>query len=156
MKREQSSRVVIVVELGGEWPPWISESADGPERRVVAEREGEPPEALCERLGSVLETLARDDARLKSAIVVTNQRTDARQMARRRALLEALGAAADKRTREIVLAPPTEASPALRQALGALAADVARPGGPRIHVGNGDGTASRPFATTPLGVAHVA
>src|SRR5690606_19040514 len=100
--------------------------------------------------------LARDGARLKAAILVTNQRTDARQMARRRAVLDALARAADARTREIVLAPPAEAPHALRQALGALAAEAARPAGPRIHVGSGDGIASRPIATTPLGVAHVA
>lgn len=156
VKREQPSRVVIVVELGGEWPPWVSESSDGAERRVVAEPEDEPFEALEARLGEALGALARDGARLKAAILVTNQRTDARQMARRRAVLDALARAADARTREIVLAPPAEAPHALRQALGALAAEAARPAGPRIHVGSGDGIASRPIATTPLGVAHVA
>lgn len=76
--------VLIVMELGSEWPGWLSEcSGNGPRRVVAVQEEGEALASFTERAQDRTARLLADDGELCLAIVACNDRTDPFAMATR-------------------------------------------------------------------------
>ena len=115
--------LLIAVELGAEWPEGLTERA-GAVRRVVAQTEGETPEAFAVRIGSVAGRLFPPRVEIRDAVVACNERTDpAASIARRTigsALLERMGPRGT-----LVLAAGPRAGGRLRHSISALAIDLA-------------------------------
>jgi hypothetical protein len=115
--------LLIAVELGAEWPEGLAERA-GAVRRVVAQAEGETPEAFAVRLGAVAGRLFPPRVELRDAVLACNERTDPGASIARRtigsALLERIGPSG---TLMFVAGP--RAGGRLRHSLSALAIDLA-------------------------------
>jgi hypothetical protein len=122
MTSEAQEPVLIAVELGAEWPRWMSDLVRQSPRRVVSQEEGEEPLGFAERACRLADALAGGPG-LGSAVVLCNERTDqAQDTARRRLaakLLPGLGKAG-----RLVLTSSAHASEPLRKALNTLARDV--------------------------------
>jgi hypothetical protein len=115
--------MLIAVELGADWPDGL-DIERGVVRRVVAQSEGETPEAFAVRLGGLAGRLFSTGVELTSAVVACNERTDPSATLARRAmgamLLERMGPSAT-----LALAAGSRAGGRLRHALSALAIDLA-------------------------------
>lgn len=114
---------MIAVELGADWPEGLPIDR-GIVRRVVAQLEGETPEAFAVRLGGLAGRLFSTGVELTGAVVACNERTDPSATVARRSLgamlLERMGPSAT-----LVLAAGARAGGRLRHALSALAIDLA-------------------------------
>ena len=75
MSQEVAHRWFIAVELGAEWPAWMTELVGGSARRVVAQCEDELPERFAQRsLG-----LAATTHDIGGVLVLCNERADIAQ-----------------------------------------------------------------------------
>ena len=114
---------MIAVELGADWPDGLA-SERGIVRRVVAQSEGETPEAFAVRLGGLAGRLFSTGVELTGAVVACNERTDQTATLARRAmgamLLERMGPSAT-----LAFAAGPRAGGRLRHALSALAIELA-------------------------------
>jgi hypothetical protein len=115
---------LVAVELGAEWPEAIAVERNGAVRRVVAQEEGETPEAFAGRLAKLAGRLFQPGVELRNAVVACNERTDPAATIARRSigatLLERMGPSAT-----FVFAAGARAGGRLRHALSALAIDLA-------------------------------
>jgi hypothetical protein len=121
---DASSGILVAVELSGEWP---SLTMTGSERRVLVQLEGEAPLAFAERVTSGLDALFGRGVELRTRAVCCNERLDgAADEARRHLIGLTLGAMAQRRAGQVVLAAAPRASARLRGYLEALAASARR------------------------------
>ena len=124
---------IVAVELGSEFPNWISLLARSGEFRVVAEREGEGSPAFSARVLGAAAELASASSGLSRAILVCNERTDDRAVSARHELAQKVfDASAPARKPSLVLAASARASARLRQTLTDLAARI--PGNATIRI----------------------
>jgi hypothetical protein len=125
-KRKSCGGLLIVVELGADWPTLaeLGERAAG--RRVLAQEEGETPGQFAARVASQVDRLFGRGVLLTTAVVACNERLDP-NAARARAELArtALGIMA-KRTGTLLLSASERSSGRLRHALSSLAAELTR------------------------------
>jgi hypothetical protein len=123
-KVQKRPGLLVVVEIGAEWPARALTERPGSMRRVVAQSEGETPEAFAARLGSLVARLFSPGVELRDAVLACNERTDSAASVARRAIgalvLERLGA-----TGAFVFAAGSRSGGRLRHALTALAIDLA-------------------------------
>src|SRR5262245_23142774 len=125
MRRAQTRHLgmLIAVELGADWPDGLT-SDRGVVRRVIAQSEGETPEAFAVRLGGLAGRLFSTGVELTSAVVACNERTDQSATLARRSmgamLLERMGPSAT-----LAFAAGSRAGGRLKKALSALAIDLA-------------------------------
>jgi hypothetical protein len=122
MTREAQNAVLIAVELGAEWPRWMSDLVRKSPRRVVSQEEGEEPQGFAERASRVAQVLGAGSG-LGSAVVLCNERTDEKQDSARRRLAASLLPGLRGRGK-LVLTGSAHASEPLRNALKALAREV--------------------------------
>ena len=115
--------LLVVVELGGEWPSQATLATATPAlRRVLAQAEGETPAAFAERVASGLDSLFGRGAQLETVVVACNERADdAAEAARRKTLSLALGSMAKNKAGRAYLAASARSGGRLRHALSALA-----------------------------------
>lgn len=118
-----ASGLLVVVELGGEWPSQAALAPAGPAmRRVLAQAEGETPAVFFERVASSLDGLFGRGIQLETVVLACNERVDdAAQSARRKALGLALGNMAKHKSGRAYLAASARSGGRLRHALAALA-----------------------------------
>lgn len=113
---------MIVVELGAEWPSLkeLREPAGG--RRVLAQAEGESPNAFVTRVAEQVDGLFARGLPLTTAIVACNERLDdGAQRARAELSRAALGVMAKGRSGRLLLCASERSSGRLRHALSSLA-----------------------------------
>jgi hypothetical protein len=122
MTPEAQNPVLIAVELGAEWPRWMSDLVRKSPRRVVSQEEGEEPQGFAERTSRIAAALA-EGAGLGSAVVLCNERTDSKQDQARRSLTRSLLPELRERGR-LVLTGSAQASEPLRNALKTLAREL--------------------------------
>lgn len=122
MRRGQTTKVVlIVVELGSEWPSWLDETVGV--RRVCAEEEAETPASFASRVTDLLRT----GEGLQGAVLLCNERADAEQSLARRRTAAALAAALGSgKSGKLVIGAPARAGERLRTALAQVADEVSR------------------------------
>lgn len=115
--------LLVVVELGGEWPSPATLATSAPaRRRVVAQADGEGPATFAERVASGLDSLFDRGAQLETVVLACNERLDeAAEAARRRTLNLALGSMAKNKRGRVYLAASARSGGRLRHALSALA-----------------------------------
>ena len=121
-KPKSAGGVLIVVELGAEWPSLkeLREPAGG--RRVLAQGEGESPGAFVTRVTEQLDGLFTRGLPLTTAIVACNERLDeGAQQARAELSRAALSVMAKQRAGRLLLSASERSSGRLRHALSALA-----------------------------------
>lgn len=121
MSQAAHNPVLIAVELGAEWPRWMSDLVRKSPRRVVSQEEGEEPQGFAERAARVAAALAEGRG-LGSAVVLCNERTDGKQDAARRLLAARL--LPELRGRKLVLTASALSSEPLRDRLTVLAREV--------------------------------
>jgi hypothetical protein len=124
-KRKSSEGVLIVVELGADWPslPEVREPAAG--RRVLAQAEGESPAAFGARVAEQIDRVFARGVLLATAIVACNERLDdAAQRARADLARTAMGVMARERAGKLLLSTSERSSGRLRHALSSLASEL--------------------------------
>ena len=84
LRKNVKSGVLVVVELGAEWPSWMSELAGF--RRVLTQEEGEAPEAFAARARRTERSLFPRGVEKKTVALLCNERTDAAAMTSRLAV----------------------------------------------------------------------
>jgi hypothetical protein len=150
--------ILILVELGGEWPSPLS--SDGLLRRVLAQNEGETPAAFADRVANSLDGLFGKGVQLGTATLACNERLDpAAETARRKILGLALGSMAKHKAGRAYLAASARSGGRLRHALSALAQglfDEWRTAGLEVSVDFGDTSRAAAPAPTFLFTARVA
>jgi hypothetical protein len=152
-----SAGLLVVVELGGEWPSQAALTTPAPaRRRVLAQTEGETPATFAERVTSELESLFGRGVELETVIMACNERLDEpAASARRKTLSLALGSMAKNKRGRAYLAASARSGGRLRHALSALAQglfDEWRTAGLEVSVDFGEETRAAagtgPFAFT--------
>jgi hypothetical protein len=124
-KRKPSGGVLIVVELGADWPSLAGVQEPANARRVLAQSEGESPSSFVLRLAEQLDNLFARGVAMSTAIVACNERLDeAAQRARTELARTALGAMAKERAGSLLLSASDRSSARLRQALSSLASEL--------------------------------
>ncbi len=124
-KRKSQNGLLIVVELGAEWPA-LSEMRDpAATRRVLAQEEGEGPSAFVARVADGLDGLFVRGVTLETAVVACNERLD-ESAARARSELSrtVMGAMAKDQSGSLVLSASERSSGRLRHALSSLAGEL--------------------------------
>jgi hypothetical protein len=153
-----SGGLLVLVELGGEWPSPVS--TDGLLRRVLAQNEGETPAAFADRVANSLDGLFGKGVRLEAATLACNERLDpAAETARRKILGLALGSMAKHKAGRVYLAASARSGGRLRHGLSALAQglfDEWRTAGLEVSVDFGDASRTATPAPTFLFTARVA
>jgi hypothetical protein len=118
--------LLVIVELGGEWPQLaVRQAAAGP-RRVVVQVDGETPSEFADRVANSLDRLFERGIKLDTVALASNQRLDEEaERARRKVASLALGrmAIAKHMSGRVVLTAPLR-SGRTRHALSALAHDL--------------------------------
>ena len=154
----ESGGLLVVVELGSEWPSLATAEASA--RRVVAQLEGETPGALAERLANGLEGLFGRGVRLQTVVFACNERVDAAaEAARRKVSSLALGNMAKQQSGRVYLAASSRSGGRLRHALSALAQglfDEWRTAGLEVSVDFGEENCAEQRATPFAFTARVA
>jgi hypothetical protein len=131
--------VLIAVELGADWPSWMSEFVGASPRRVLAQL---APESSAEFFERARATFAASPTR--SLVLLCNERIDSAQMAARRRLLEGV-LAKPRPAKRVLLSASAEAEARLSAALTALVAAVqGADGPPALRFGNQAAPAKRP------------
>jgi hypothetical protein len=140
-KKVTGSGLLVVVELGGEWPqaPGTSTGADSASasvsasvsvsvsvpvsvRRVLSQAEGETPAEFTARVARSLDSLFGRGVRLSSVSLACNERLDEAAAAARRMLCSVtLGAMAKHKSGRFYLTAAARSSGRLRHALSSLA-----------------------------------
>jgi hypothetical protein len=122
-KRPNGSGLLIVVELGGDWPSWALAGAAS--RRVLAQIEGETPAVFADRVASSLDGLFGKGIKLATVALACNERVDdAANAARRKLGGLTLGAMAKHRAGKVYLTAAHHSSGRLRHSLSSLAQDL--------------------------------
>jgi hypothetical protein len=152
-KSKQRAGLLVLVETGAAWPAAFLTERPGAVRRVVAQEEGEMPEAFAARIGALAGRLFSPRVRLANAIVACNERTDPAASLARRSIGALLSAELGTVGTCVFTAAP-HAGGRIRHALSTLALDLARSAAGSVTVHFGD---ERPTAeTNDPGVARVA
>jgi len=136
-KTQKRAGLLVAVELGAEWPDAALGGRFDAVRRVVAQMEGESPEAFAARLGALAGRLFTDRTELRDAVVACNERTDPAASSARRSIGSALlGRIGPGGT--FVLAAGPRAGGRLRHALSGLALSLATQASANVtvHFGN--------------------
>ncbi len=158
-KQTHGSGLLVVVELGGEWPSYL-EQAGTAGRRVLAQVEGESPAAFSERVVQGLEGLFGRGVRLSTLALACNERLDhAASAARRKLASLSMGAMAKHKSGRVCLTASPRSSGRLRHALSALAQDLAQEwlgSGLEASVEFGDESRSAPHAAESALTSRVA
>lgn len=149
--------LLVVVELGGEWPGLMQ--ADASSRRVVTQREGETPAVFADRIASTLDSLFGKGIQLSTVALACNERVDdSAEAARRKLGSLALGQMARHKAGRLYFTAPPRSSGRLRHALSALSRalfDEWRTAGLEVSVELGDERSSEVTSFAPL-TANVA
>ena len=124
-KRKSSAAVLIVVELGAEWPSLPEVRDPASRRRVLAQAEGEGPSGFAIRVAEQLDGLFTRGASMTTAVVACNERLDdVAQRARADVARTAMGAMAKPRMGCLFLSASDRSSGRLRHALSSLATEL--------------------------------
>ena len=119
-KKVTGSGLLVVVELGGEWPGLMK--ADASARRVLTQLEGESPAQFSERVAGSIDGLFGRGIKLSTVSLACNERLDdAADAARRMLCAVALGAMAKERAGRLFLTASGRSSGRLHHALSSLA-----------------------------------
>lgn len=112
--------LLVMVELGGEWPS--PAASDGALRRVMAQNEGETPAAFADRVANSLDGLFGKGVRLETATLACNERLDpTAEAARRKIAGLLLGSMAKHKAGRVYLAASARSGGRLRHGLSSLA-----------------------------------
>ena len=134
------SGLLIVVELGADWPGLMRSDASA--RRVLTQHEGETPLEFADRVTSSVDGLFARGVQLGTAALACNERIDpAADAARRKLGGLILGAMAKSQAGRFFFTAPPRSSGRLRHALSALARslfDEWRTAGLEVSVDWGD------------------
>ena len=153
--------LLVIVELGGEWPQ-LADGHPAGSRRVVAQDEGETPAAFADRVANGLDSLFDRGVKLDTVVVASNERLDeAAEAARRRIASLALGrmAMAKHMSGRVYLSAAPRSSGRLRHALSSLAHglfDEWRTAGLEVSVDFGEESRSAPRSAPFAFTARVA
>ncbi len=132
------SGVLVIVELGAEWPAWTGtgvELAGRGGRRVLSQEEGESPEAFADRVIEHLGSLFSKRIELERAVVACNERCDPGAMRGRTKLGHAvIGAVAGRRAWQLLFTASGRTGK-VRHALADLVAILSGVGGANMNVG---------------------
>jgi hypothetical protein len=149
--------VLVVVELGSEWPVLRE---DGAVRRVLAQTEGEAPGTFVERVAKSLDSLFGRGVVLSTVAIACNERVDeAADGARRKLAGLSLGAMAKNKAGKVYLAGSPRSGGRLRHSLAALARGLHeewRTAGLEVSVNLGEDRPSAPAAAPFVFTARVA
>jgi hypothetical protein len=142
-KRKPIAGILVLVELGAQWPSWVQNLSGGGGKRVVSQEEGESPDAFGDRVAEELSRLGARGVPLKVATLACNERCDdAAMQARSKIGTALLGALVQKRARDFrFYLSASNRSGRARQALSSLATELGRSfGAPeeRVSVRFGD------------------
>lgn len=117
--------MLIVVELGAEWPALAEMREPGAVRRVLAQEEGEAPSAFMARVAEGLDGLFARGVTLGTAVVACNERLDASAERARADLSRAvMGVMAKDQNGSLLLSASERSSGRLRHALATLASEL--------------------------------
>ena len=117
--------MLIVVELGAEWPALAEMREPGGVRRVLAQDEGETPSAFVARVAEGLDGLFARGVTLGTAVVACNERLDANAERARSELSRAvMGVMAKDQNGSLLLSASERSSGRLRHALSTLASEL--------------------------------
>jgi hypothetical protein len=124
MRRKVSETgLLVVVELGAEWPGLMQ--ADASARRVLTQEEDETPAAFAERVTGTLDGLFGRGVQLTTVALACNERLDeSATLARRKLCGLTLGTMASSRRGKLYLTASARASGRLHHALSGLAHDL--------------------------------
>ena len=124
-KRKSSEGVLIVVELGADWPSLSESREPAAGRRVLAQEEGESPGTFGARVADQLDGLFARGVPLATAVIACNERLDeAAQRARADLARAAMGVMARRQSGSLLLTASERQSGRLRHALSALVGDL--------------------------------
>ena len=124
-KRKSVSGMLIVVELGAEWPALAEMREPGAVRRVLAQEEGETPSAFVARVAEGLDGLFARGVTLGTAVVACNERLDTNAERARAELSRAvMGVMAKDQNGSLLLSASERSSGRLRHALSTLASEL--------------------------------
>ena len=144
--------LLVIVELGGEWPGLMK--ADVSARRVVTQHEGEAPTAFAERVAASLDSLFGRGIQLSTVALACNERLDdSADTARRKIGSLVLGSMAKHKTGRFSFTASPRSSGRLRHALSALSRglfDEWRTAGLEISVEFGDAISSPVATAAPI------
>lgn len=150
--------LLVIVELGGEWPGLMK--ADASARRVMTQLEGEAPTAFAERVAASLDSLFGRGIQLSTVALACNERLDdSADAARRKIGSLVLGSMAKHKAGRFSFTASPRSSGRLRHALANLSRglfDEWRTAGLEISVEFGDEATSSPVATLAPPSARVA
>ena len=157
-KRPNGPGLLIVVELGGDWPSWALTDASA--RRVLAQAEGETPAVFADRVASSLDGLFGKGIKLTTVALACNERIDDSADAARRKLAGlALGAMAKHQAGKVYLTASPHCSGRLRHSLSSLAQGLHQEwctAGLEASVELGEERGSGPLAAPFVSTARVA
>ncbi len=124
-KRKSSIGLLIVVELGAEWPALSEMREPVAARRVLAQEEGESPSAFTARVADGLDALFARGVTLGTAVLACNERLDATaERARSELARTVMGAMAKEQSGSLLFTASERGSGRLRHALSALASEL--------------------------------
>jgi hypothetical protein len=148
----EASGLLVIVELGGEWPGLMR--ADASARRVITQHEGETPAAFADRVAAGLDNLFGRGIKLATVALACNERVDgAADTARRKLGSGVLGIMAKHKQGRFYFTASPHSSGRLRHALSAQARalfDEWRTAGLEVSVEFGDERGSSSTASGPL------
>jgi hypothetical protein len=137
MAQREANRVLIAVELGADWPFWISRQVAAVPRRVLTQGEGESSDSFAVRVLAAARQCHKKGG-LASAVVICNERTDTAQQSSRRRLLIALPRSLRGKNKKLSLVASAAGSDRLNAALKALLAQIeATPHTPPLDIADG-------------------
>jgi hypothetical protein len=152
------SALLVVMELGAEWPGLMQ--ADASARRVLVQVDGETPVAFAERISASLDSLFGKGVRLETVALACNERIDeAADSARRKLGSLTLGTMALHKAGRLSFTAPPRSSGRLRHSLSALSRalfDEWRTAGLDVTVEFGEETRSSEVASPAPRTARVA
>jgi hypothetical protein len=127
MQKPISSGLLMVVELGAEWPSAVQAELAASSLRVVAQEESEAPAAFAMRVGEQLEGLFVRGLALHSAVIACSERLDEAASRARADLARALASALSRGTGGLLLLTAADRNAGRSHAaLTALQQDLAR------------------------------
>jgi hypothetical protein len=131
LRKNVKSGVLVVVELGAEWPAWVSELSGF--RRVLTQEEGEAPEAFAARARRTERSLFPRGVAKKTLALLCNERTDQAAMTSRLAVVSHVLGGKDGAAQAFLAATP-RSSGRLRSALSNAATELDQAHGGRVAV----------------------
>lgn len=127
MQKPISSGLLMVVELGAEWPSAVQAELAASSLRVVAQEESEAPAAFAARVSEQLEGLFARGIALHSAVLACSERLDEVARHARADVSRALASALSRSTAGLLLLAASDRNQGRsRAALAALQQDLAR------------------------------